>query len=480
MIEPLRYCMPSLLAGALALVAPCAAVAQGRPDWAKVEEETMRHFQALVRLDTSNPPGNETRAAEYVQRVLEAEGIPVERLALDPARANVVARLKGNGSKRPLLLLGHTDVVTVEPSKWTFPPFSATRDAGWVYGRGTLDDKDNLTGSLMMMLLLKRLNVPLDRDVVFMAESGEEGTTRFGVDYMVENHFAKIDAEFCLAEGGGITRVDGMPRVANVGVLEKVPRTIELVARGPAGHASIPLRNNAVAHLSAGVAAVAAWDPPVKLNEVTREYFRRLATISPAEEAQRMRDVLSDDPGRVQAAVDWFEENAPSYASLVRTSASPTIISGGNRVNVIPSEVQATIDVRILPDEDPEALLDRVRQVVNDPAVEVRFPRREGMPRPPGGTSISTVAFQAIEAAITKHYNVLTLPSMSTGATDGAQLRAKGINCYGIGPASDREDGPKGFGAHSDQERILESELHRFVRFYWDLVTTIAGKPSTN
>jgi acetylornithine deacetylase/succinyl-diaminopimelate desuccinylase-like protein len=472
-----------VLAGALAAVvaSPGVVAAQSQPDWTRVEEETMRHFQALVRLDTSNPPGNETRAADYLTGVLEAEGIPVERFVVDPARANIVARLRGNGTKRPLLLLGHTDVVTVEPAKWTHGPFSATREGGWVYGRGTLDDKDNLTGSLMMMLLLKRLNVPLDRDVIFLAEAGEEGTTRFGIDHMIEDpQFAKIEAEYCLAEGGSVTRVDGQPRVANVEVLQKVPRTIELVARGAAGHASVPLRTNAIAHLAKGVAAVADWDPPVKPNEVTREYFRRLATISPPAEAQRMRDVMSDDPARVKAAVDWFEENAPNYASLVRTSASPTIITGGNRTNVIPSEVVATIDVRILPDESPEELLNRIRAVVNDPAIEVRFPPRAGMPRPPGGTAIGTDAFRAIEAAITKHYNVITLPSMATGATDSAQLRSKGINCYGIGPATDREDGPLGFGAHSDQERILESELLRFVRFYWDVVTGIAGRSSSN
>ena len=307
-LRPLRV---TLVAGALAF--PSTLAAQSQPDWGRVEEETLRHFQALVRLDTSNPPGNETQAADYLTRVLEAEGITVERFVVDPARANIVARLRGSGAKRPLLLVGHTDVVTVEPAKWTHPPFSATRDGGWIYGRGTLDDKDNVTGALMMMLLLKRLNVPLDRDVIFLAESGEEGTTRFGIDHMIEEpQFSKIAAEYCLAEGGGVTRVGGMPRVANVGVLEKVPRTIELVGRGTAGHASIPLRDNAVAHLSGAVAAVAAWDPPVKLNEVTREYFRRVATISDPAEAQRIQDLLSDDPAKVNAAVAWFEENAPA------------------------------------------------------------------------------------------------------------------------------------------------------------------------
>jgi acetylornithine deacetylase/succinyl-diaminopimelate desuccinylase-like protein len=143
------------------------------PDWPRIEQETLAHFQALIRFDTSDPPGHEAPAVDYLKKVLEAEGIPVQIFALDPKRPNLVARLKGNGSKRPLLIMGHTDVVNIDPKKWTFPPFGAVRDGGYIYGRGTVDDKDNLVACLMVMLLLKRLNVPLDRDVIFLAESGE-------------------------------------------------------------------------------------------------------------------------------------------------------------------------------------------------------------------------------------------------------------------------------------------------------------------
>src|ERR1700730_1019192 len=147
------------------------------PDWAKVNDETMRHYQALIQIDTTDPPGNETRAVEYVKKGLEAEGIPVIVPAKEPARANLIARLKGNGSKKPLLIMGHSDTVKVDAAKWTFPPFSAARQGGYVYGRGTLDDKDNLTAAMMTMLLLKRAKVPLDRDVIFVSEAGEEAAT---------------------------------------------------------------------------------------------------------------------------------------------------------------------------------------------------------------------------------------------------------------------------------------------------------------
>jgi acetylornithine deacetylase/succinyl-diaminopimelate desuccinylase-like protein len=445
------------------------------PDWPRFEEETMRHFQALLRFDTSDPPGNEKPAADYLVKVLTQEGIPVETYALPdaPHRPNVVARLKGTGRKRPLLIMAHTDVVNVDPKKWTHPPFSATRDGGYVYGRGTVDDKDNVVAALMTMLTLKRLNVPLDRDVIFLAESGEEGSTRVGIQFMVNNHLAAIDAEYCLAEGGGASRTGGKVKFATVQTLEKIPHGIELTARGVAGHGSVPLKSNAIAHLAAAVARVAAWKPEIRLNVTTRAYFKRLASISTPEEAKRYLAVIGPNAAARDAADDYFLEREPRHASMLRTSVSPNIIQGGYRINVIPSEAKATLDVRLHPDDTPQALLEAVRRVVNDPAIEVGWVARDIRPGSPGA-KLDSEEFKTIEAAITRHYETVMLPTMSTGATDMAYLRAKGMQCFGIGPATDVEDGPKGFGAHSDQERILETELHRFVRFHYDLVAELA------
>jgi acetylornithine deacetylase/succinyl-diaminopimelate desuccinylase-like protein len=440
------------------------------PDWAKLDAETLQHFQALLRFDTADPPGRELEAAEYLKKVLDAEGIPAQVFALEPHRPSVVARLKGSGRKRPLLLMAHTDVVNVDPKKWTFPPFSATRDGGYVYGRGTVDDKDNVAASLMVMLMLKRLKVRLDRDVIFLAESGEEGSTRVGVQFMVNQHYDQIDAEYCLAEGGNLTRVGGVVKFASVQTLEKIPYAVELTARGVAGHGSVPLKTNAVARLAAAVAAVANWRPEIRLNETTSAYFRRLAEISPPAEAERYRAVL--DPAKAAAADEYFLEHEPRHASMLRTSVSPNIFTAGYRVNVIPSEATATLDVRALQDEKMPEFLEKIRKVVNDPSVEAAFAKRDTRP---GGREarIDSEVFLTLEAQVKKHYNAPTLPTMSTGATDMAYLRSKGMQCYGIGPAIDTEDGPKGFGAHSDQERILESELYRFVKFYWDVVGAI-------
>ena len=455
------------------LLALLAGQGGGQPDWSKADTETLDHFQSLIRFDTSDPPGGEKPAVDYLKSVLEREGIPVEVFAIEAHRPNLVARLKGTGKKRPLLIMAHTDVVNVDPKKWTHPPFGAVRDGGYIYGRGTVDDKDNVVASLMAMVLLKRQNVPLDRDVIFLAEAGEEGTTRVGIKYMTEQHFPKIEAEYCLAEGGGVSRSGGKVTFASVQTLEKTPRGIDLVARGVAGHGSVPLRTNPIVHLSAAVARVAAWKPPVRINDTTRAYFKRLAGLSAPADAKRYLDVIGSDPKLVDAADEYFLEHEPRHASMIRTSISPNIFQGGYRINVIPSEARATLDVRTHPDDDPERLLAEVRKVVNDPAIEVTWGQRDVRPSS-GSAELDSEAFTAIEAGITKHYSTVTLPVMSTGATDMAYLRAKGIQCFGVGPATDIEDGPKGFGAHSDQERILESELHRFVKFYYDLVLTLA------
>jgi acetylornithine deacetylase/succinyl-diaminopimelate desuccinylase-like protein len=465
--------MTRVLALLSLFMALTASAQSTQPDWKAFDEETMRHYQALLRFDTMDPPGNEKPAADYLKQVLEKEGIPTKVFALEPNRPNVVARLKGNGRKRPMLVMAHTDVVNVDPTKWQFPPFSATRNGGYVYGRGTVDDKDNVVSALMTALTLKRLNVPLDRDVIFLFEAGEEGSTRVGIQFMVNQHFADIDAEFCLAEGGGATRQGGEVKYASVQTMEKIPRSIELTARGVAGHGSIPLKTNPVVHLADAVSAVAKWRTPIRINDTTGAYFAKLAEISKPEEARWYRDILSTDPKKVDAADEYFLDKEPRHASMLRTSISPNQFNAGYRINVIPSEAKALLDVRTLPDEDPAKFLEEVKKVVNDPAVDVKWTARDVRPGS-GVAKLDSEVYKALETNVTKTYKAPTLPTMGTGATDMAYLRAKGIQCYGIGPATDIEDGPLGFGAHSDQERILESEILRFAHFNWDVVSELA------
>ena len=393
-------------------------------------------------------------------------------MAKDPARPNVIARLKGNGSKKPLLIMGHSDTVKVDPAKWTFPPFSATIDGGYIYGRGTLDDKSNLFAALTTMVLLKRTGAKLDRDVIFVSESGEEGASAMGIGYLVSDHWSEIEADACLAEGGGVIRRGGTVRFATVQTMEKRPSGARLVAKGPSGHGSRPTQESAIAHLAQATARVAFWDPPMRLNDTTRTYFEKLAQVSDPEDAQRFRDLL--DPQKSAAVRKYLADHEPGTYSMLHTSISPNIIQGGIQSNVIPSEASATLDIRALPDENMPAFYDLMRKVIDDPAVEI-VPNTA--PGRPGAVPISITndIYKSLETAFKTAYGVPTLPLMGTGATDMSQLRPRGVQCYGVGAMRDEEDILKGFGAHSDQERMLEESVYKHLQFYWAAVTSIAG-----
>lgn len=455
----------------LMMVCSLAPAQTKQPDWIKLQDETMKHFQAILRINSSTATGSEAPVVDYLKSVLDREGISVNVFSNDPKHPNLVARIKGSGKKKPILLMAHTDVVSVDSTKWIYPPFSATRNGGYVYARGAVDDKDNLVAALMVMLQLKRLNVTLDRDVIFLAESGEESNTKVGIEFMVNEHWPEIEAEFCFAEGGGVSRKDGKVTYAGIATTEKVPRGVKLIARGPAGHGSVPLQDNAVVHLSQAITKIAAWQTPMRLNETTRSFFTRLASISPAAEAERYLALVNGTGA--EAAQEYFAAKEPRVYSTLRTSISPNIVKGGYLVNIIPSEAEASLDVRSLPDEDMPGLLAEMKRVINDSRVEIVTTNRNVRPSSPP-SRLDTEAFLTTENAIKKIYNAVSLPTMLTGATDMAFLRAKGVQCYGIGPMTDAEDGPKGFGAHSDQERILEESIHKFVQFNWEVIFNLA------
>jgi len=452
-----------------------AAAASGQDrypvDWNKLEPEILDHFTSLLRIDTSNPPGNETRAAKAVEAVLEREGIPSALYSSVPSRANLVARIRGNGSKKPILLMGHTDVVGVQRERWTVDPFAAIRKDGYIVARGATDDKEHVVAGMMVLMLLKRLHVKLDRDVIFLAEAGEEGTTAVGIDFMVKQHWGEIEAEYALAEGGSMVEEGGRVNRVLVATTEKAPRGIRLVARGPAGHGSRPIPGNAVVHLAQAVARAGTWETPMRLNDTTRAYFERLAAISPPADAARYRGIL--DPARAPEIDRFFREHEPSTYSMLRTSVVPTILKGGFRSNVIPSEAEAYLDVRALPDEDMTRFLADLRRVIADPAVEVVPPAAGGRPVAPP-SRIDTEMFHALEKVAHRMFNAPALPSMLTGATDNAQLRARGVQAYGVGPIVSTGDGPLG-GAHSDDERISVRSVVKLAEYLWNVVLESAA-----
>lgn len=434
------------------------------PDFATTRDEAVGLLQELIRIDTSNPPGNETRAADVIKRRLDTEGIASQLYTRDAGRGSLVARLKGNGTRRPILLMAHTDVVGVEREKWSVDPFAGVIKDGHVWGRGAIDDKDTVAAALVTFLTLHRLKVPLDRDVIFLAEAGEEGTPEVGIAYMVANHWDAIDAEFALAEGGEIPSRDGRPLYVGVATTEKTPNTVTLIARGTSGHGSMPRLDNPVAHIAAAVAKVAAYQPPMRLIETTRSFFERTATISPPQEAALLTRL--DDP-QVQETLRRTHIN---YNSMLRTSISPNIIKGGFRVNVIPGNAEATLDIRSLPGEDMDALMRELARVIDDPAIEiVRAPQN----RPSGPPSpLDSDLFRALEASQRRLWpDAQTIPMMLVAATDLAQLRAKGVKAYGIGKPIDEQHPSR----HGNDERIAVAALGQYVEYLYRTVVDVAA-----
>src|SRR5262252_5072855 len=361
--------MQRLLVLGLAVTSLCSMSAQAPAtktplDWDKLQVEILERYRALVMLDTT--AGHETLAVDYLKKVLEAEGVPTKTFAMKPNRANLVARLKGNGSKRPLLILAHTYVVVVQREKWPVDPFGAVIKDGYVWGRGSKDDKPVLTANLITMLLLKRSGVPLDRDVIFLAESGEEADPEgVGINYMMREHFDEIDAEFAMTEGGGATSDGTKVTRVNIGTAEKLPARVRLVATGTAGHGSVPRLDNALIHLSAAVEKIGRWETPMRLNDTTRAYFEKLATISVPEKAARYNALLN--PKTADAAQLYLRQNEPQFYSMLRTSVVPTMLQAGVGANVIPSQAEATLDIRALPDEDITKFYAEMAKIISDP-----------------------------------------------------------------------------------------------------------------
>ena len=468
-----------------------AAAFAAPPDWKKVDTETFEYFTSMVKIDSSNPPGKETAVAKYIQRVLDKEGIPSKLVGDDQERLSLIARLKGTGAKKPILIMGHTDVVGVQRERWSEDPFGAKLIDGYIWGRGTIDDKDLVTGALMTMILLKRSGVTLDRDVIFVAESGEEGgggapippdgrpaapgsgrgRATYGIQYIIQNNWPDIDAEYCLTEGGDFTSIGGKVLYQKVQLAEKVGRGMRLVSSGTAGHGSQPREDNAIVHLGGAVSKIGQWQPPMHLTDITRTYLERLAQVAPPEEAARYKMLF--DSAHTMEAQDWFRKNDIEMNSELRTSISPNIIQGGFKSNVIPSEAVATLDIRAVPGEDMEKFKAMMQQVISDPQVKIEAANFQAPPSPP--STMDTEMFRMLEAVQKEIYpGTAILPWMSTGGTDMRGLRAKGMQCYGIGAEIPREDKVL-HAMHSDNERIKEAGLYKFIRYEYEVVARMAG-----
>ncbi len=422
-----------------------------------------RYFVDLLRLDTTNPPGNESRVARYLKRVADENGIAAELLGPDPNRLNFVARLKGSGAAKPLLLMAHSDVVPADRSQWSMDPFAATVKDGVLYARGAEDIKSLLAAELAVMVELKQARVPLSRDIILVSESDEEsGST--GMGWLVANAWPKIDAEFGLNEFGWYEDQPSGERMYQIQTSEKVPTRVKLTARGTAGHGSLPRDDNPVAHLARAITRLVDAEQPVQLNATTRAYFQAFAELP---EYAWLRALLPrlEMPGTAAEVRKHDRE----LDAMLHTSVSPTMLEAGVKINVIPNTSQAQLDVRRLPTETTEQIYERFRKIIDDPAITIENAGGQQLPatEPSSLTSLLYLAMQKVFEG--EHPKARVVPLMMRGATDGALLRAKGVAIYGV-PLFAREGEPRW---HANDERISLANFRNGVEVLRKIVLEV-------
>jgi acetylornithine deacetylase/succinyl-diaminopimelate desuccinylase-like protein len=432
-------------------------------------DRTRQYLTDLVRLDTSNPPGNETRVADYLKKVADSFGIKAEELGdpKDPKRMNFVARLPGSGSKgRPLLLMAHSDVFPVAPdqSKWSADPFGAELKNGYIYGRGTLNAKSLLASELAVMVEIKRRNLKLSRDVILVSEADEEGGMT-GIQWLIQNAWSKIDAEFALNEGGSLIESKDGAKVFGIQTMEKIPTRVILTAHGTVGTGALPRADNPYVHLSDAVSRLSKAEQPIRVNSTTRRYLRDLANLSDYAWLAPLLPKL-ETPATAAAAAAQIRAKNDELDDMLHTTISIT--------SLVASEAQ--LDVRRMPSETREDVLTRLRQIINDTSVEVAFAPGPPMPTVQAGPRTTmTPLYTAMERAIARIYprDAVTIPYMSRGATDSGFLRSRGMPVYGVALFLREPGEPR---VRSVDERITPKALDDGVELLWQIVQETAGE----
>ena len=468
-MKSIRRAITSLLA--LALVAPSSADAQAGAAKPRVlsKWDTLAHdlFKEMLEINTTESSGSTAQVAKAMAARLKAAGFPdsdVVVLENAPRKGNLVARLHGRAtSKKPILLLSHLDVVEAKPEDWTLPPFQFIEKDGTFYGRGVSDDKDDGAINLALIMRLRAEKFVPDRDIIVALTTDEEGGPANGVSWLIANHPKLIEAEYALNEGGGGRVRDGKNVSHDIQLAEKKVQNFRLEVTNPGGHSSRPVKDNAITHLADALVKVGAFDFPVHLNDVTRPYFERSASIVDPALGAAMKTLVANPKDAAAAATISAD---PSYNSQLRTTCVATMLEGGHAANALPQRARATVNCRILPDEDPAEIQRTLEKVINNTQVAVTMQ----------GTARNTVVFQPPKETqsqierVTKDLwpGLPVIPTMSTGATDGSRLRNAGIPTFGV---SGQFYGDS--NAHGMNERIPEKAFYDASEFMYRLVTGI-------
>jgi len=453
------------------LCLPAVVSAQAMPvrpvDWAAMQVEAVDVLRQYLRINTTNPPGNELETARFLKAFLEKEGIEAQILdtvELGAGRANLYARLKGSGSKKAIALVQHMDVVPATPAYWTVPAFSADVKDGFIYGRGALDMKGEGVAHLMALVALKRSGVPLTRDIVFIANADEElGST--GALVFVDRHADLIrDVEYLFTEGGANVFRNGALEYYSVGVSEKRTFWQKLTVRGTPSHGSRPTKANPVPRLVAALDKIARYETPLHVTPAVQKFFHDIGRNYAGREQAWLRDVRA--ALAQPAAREWILRDV-YWNAILRNTISLTALQGSNKTNVIPAEASAELDIRLLPDQEPDSVLATLKQLVADTAVHFTSLLA---PKAPFESPVNTDLFRAIETvAKQRDPAAFVTSSMMTGATDRPSYRKLGIIAYGLDPfkveAADEQR-----GVHGNDERLSVTNVGAGVKFVYDIL----------
>ena len=436
-------------------------------NWNQLLDEAVLHLQEYLRIDTVNPPGNEIEGVKFFKKILDVETIPCQIFEPSPGRGNLLATLKGNGKKKPILLLSHMDVVPVEKERWSVDPFAGVIRDGYLYGRGALDDKSMGIVEMMALLILKREKVPLTRDVLFFATADEETGGDWGVDWAMENIPSLGEAEYALNEGGYVVlNEEGVADRYEISSGQKVLFQLQLKTKGTSGHGSMPRPDNPNVKLVQSLEKVTKWETPYYIIPMVKEYFSKMVPKQPPEERIFYEDI---DRGLKDPAFAKRLTSNPIYNAMIRDTISLTILQGGSKVNVIPSESTATLDCRLVPGSSKEKFLREIKERLgNDIEVEV-ISESHSLPPSPFDTDL----FRAIQRFATKNDpGCPVVPHLLPGATDSRLLRKRGIITYDFCPFRLTEK--EMMIIHGNDERVALENLRFGMKMLVEIIKEVA------
>lgn len=455
---------------ALALAVPASAQHRSPERYQRMARDLLAE---LVAINTTHSAGDNTAAARAVQaRLLAAGFAPEDVHVVEPAprKGNLVARLRGRDpALKPILLLAHLDVVEANPEDWTLPPFELIEKDGILYGRGVADDKDEVAIHATNLIRMKEEGIVPERDVIVAFTADEEGGSTNGVDWLLENRRDLVDAAFVVNEGGGGVLEDGR-RVANgMAAAEKRFANFIVEATNPGGHSSLPRPDNAIYDLANALVGISGSPMPVRLNEVTRAHFERSAPLVSAELGAAMRALVANPADAAAIAV---LSRDPRYNSMMRTTCVATLLEGGHASNALPQRARATVNCRMLPDEDPAAVRDHLQRAAGE-GVKVTMPGTGGRASPP--SPLTPEVLEPLERVTREMWpGVPVLPTMTTGATDGLYFRSAGIPTYGVSGLFYGDT-----NSHGMNERIPAAAFYEGLEFLYRLTRAYASPQGT-